>query len=659
MKGKKTMSDKQRYSDIIKQQIKKYSNTLINYEEGKVISNSDGIIIASGLSHVMLNEIVVFENKTEGLVLNINEDVVAIACLGNFGDIKEGSIVKKTNRVSEVMVGDEFLGRVVDATGKAIDGLSPIKTKNFLPIERVAPGVMTRQSVNQPLETGIIVIDSMFPIGRGQRELIIGDRQTGKTTVAIDTIINQKGKGILCVYVAIGQKSSSVSQIKRTLDQHGAMEYTTIISSPADDLPALNYIAPFVGVTLAEYWMSQGKDVLIVYDDLSKHAVSYRTLSLLLKRSPGREAYPGDVFYLHSRLLERACRLNKENGGGSITALPIIETQAGDISAYIPTNVISITDGQLFMQTNLFNAGQRPAVDAGLSVSRVGSAAQFKCMKQVAGSLKLNLANYSELQAFSQFGSDLDDETKLVLLHGEKIMQTIKQKQSSPYANVDQVLLLFIVNKKLIDFIPNDAIANFKDEILVAFKNTSTRQDIDNNKNIDDELSLQLSYFSKKFIVNFINQIPNYEYDPILDKSLLDLNDDEQAAGKRIKTVTNHEKKHTSEEKKAPEEKTTPVKITAPVVTKKTTAPVVVKKAKANDIPTTQKHQIVSMQEFAKYDYNKRRKEWHQKAGYNSKQVQCSICKQKDNWASIKLENGKHICYFCWIKKPASGKVKK
>lgn len=636
------MSD--RYSEIIKQQIKKYSKEIVSYEEGKVISNSDGIIIASGLSNVMLNEIVVFENKTEGLVLNINEDVVAIVLLGKYSDIREGSVVRKTGKVSEVMVGDQFLGRVIDATGKAIDGLKPINTNIYRPIERVAPGVMTRKSIDQPLETGIIIIDSMFPIGRGQRELIIGDRQTGKTTIAIDTIINQKGKDVYCVYVAIGQKSSSVSQIKRTLDQYGAMEYTTIVSSPADDLPALNYIAPFVGVTLAEYWMSKGKDVLIVYDDLSKHAVAYRTLSLLLKRSPGREAYPGDVFYLHSRLLERACRLNNENGGGSITALPIIETQAGDISAYIPTNVISITDGQLFMQSSLFNSGQRPAIDAGLSVSRVGSAAQFKCMKQVAGSLKLNLANYSELQAFSQFGSDLDDETKLVLLHGEKIMNTIKQKQSSPYANVDQILLLFVINNKLIDFIPNESIESFKVEIIEEFKKTNLRKDINNKKLISDDANKALSYFAKEFINSFLKKIPNYQFNPILDKKILEINSDEKNAYKSIETskiddLSRNVKTENNKKSKLAVVSTEKVK---PKTTSK----------KTNEIAKDKKHEVVSLKEFSDYNYDKRREEWHKKAGYNEKALICSICKDKDNHATVKLENNKHICYTCWIKKP-------
>lgn len=656
------MSENQRYSEIIKEQIKKYSKSMVSYEEGKVISNSDGIIIASGLDNVMLNEIVVFENKTNGLVLNINEDTVAIALLGSYSDIREGSIVKKTGRVSEIMVGDEFLGRVIDATGKTIDGLKPIVTNKFRPIEKVAPGVMTRKSIDTPLETGIIIIDSMFPIGRGQRELIIGDRQTGKTTIAIDTIINQKGKGVYCVYVAIGQKASSVSQIKRTLDQYGAMAYTTIVNSPADDLPALNYIAPFVGVTLAEYWMSQGKDVLIIYDDLSKHAVSYRTLSLLLKRSPGREAYPGDVFYLHSRLLERACKLNAENGGGSITALPIIETQAGDISAYIPTNVISITDGQLFMQSSLFNAGQRPAIDAGLSVSRVGSAAQFKCMKQVAGSLKLNLANYSELQAFSQFGSDLDDDTKLVLLHGDKIMNTIKQKQSSPYANVDQILLLFIINHKYIDFIPNNMIESFKEEIINAFKSTSLRVEINKNKVISDLNQLQLHYFVKEFINGFLNKIPNYQYDSILDKNILNITNEEKNAYKNITKVkssviqTKDVSQNIKSDTKAKQDKSnisaSKNKLKTTKITKKQHENKLAKNQKENIIPIGQKHQVVTIAEFEKYDYNKRRKEWHQKAGHNAKQVVCSKCKQNDNWATIKLENNKHICYFCWIKNP-------
>ena len=643
------MSDNQtRYTEIIKDQIKKYSKSIISYEDGKVISVGDGIVIASGLSTVMLNEKVIFENKTTGLVLNIKEDVVAIVLLGDFSNIKEGSTVRKTGKVSEIMVGDEFLGRVVDATGTAIDGLKPIVTKNFRPIEKIAPGVMTRQSISQPLETGIITIDAMFPIGKGQRELIIGDRQTGKSTIALDTIINQKGKGIYCVYVAIGQKASSVSQIKRTLDSHGAMEYTTIVCSPADDLPALNYIAPFVGVTLAEYWMSQGKDVLIVYDDLSKHAASYRTLSLLLRRPPGREAYPGDVFYLHSRLLERACRLNKEYGSGSITALPIIETQAGDISAYIPTNVISITDGQLFMQSSLFNAGQRPAIDAGLSVSRVGSAAQLKSMKQVAGSLKLNLANYSELQAFSQFGSDLDDDTKLVLLHGEKIMETIKQKQFSPYDQVDQVLLLFTINNNYIDFIPNEKIEEFKILILKEFKNVSVRKHLLSEQEIKPNYELQLHYFTKNFINKFLGEIKGYEYPKILNSSILKVTSQEKEslnAKSSVKPVEPVKKIiKLAEVKKTPSKKVE-VKKSEP---KQVLLP---KPKKVNGIETTKKHIVIKSTELTNYNYDKRRKQWHANAGFNEKSLKCSDCKNLKH-ASVHTDDNKHICYNCFIKKP-------
>ncbi len=369
----------------------------------------------------MLNELVVFNNGQRGLALNLEADKVGIVMLDEFNTISEGDPVFRTKSVLTVPVGEQFLGRVVNALGDPLDGKGPIVANDHLPIEKIAPGVMTRQSVDQPLETGILEVDAMFPIGKGQRELIIGDRQTGKTTVATDAIINQKGKNVKCIYVAIGQKNSTVANVVSTLAENGAMDYTVVLSANAADLAAMQYIAPYSGITLAEYFLSKGEDCLIVFDDLSKHAVAYRTLSLLLRRPPGREAFPGDVFYLHSRLLERVVRLNKENGGGSITALPIIETQAGDISAYIPTNVISITDGQLFMQTALFNAGQRPAIDAGLSVSRVGSAAQIKAIKQTAGSLKLVLANYRELASFSQFGSDLDPQTKEILSNGEKI----------------------------------------------------------------------------------------------------------------------------------------------------------------------------------------------------------------------------------------------
>lgn len=405
-------------SALIKAQIKEYDHKVESKDVGTVITVGDGIALVYGLDQAMLGELLVFPDDVYGMVLNLEEDHVGAVLLGNDRGIKEGDMVKRTGRVVEVPVGDGLLGRVVNALGQPIDGLGEIKATKHRPVERIAPGVMKRKSVDTPLQTGITVIDAMIPIGRGQRELIIGDRQTGKTAIAIDTILNQKGKNCLCVYVAIGQKNSSVALIVEKLRVHGALSYTTVVSATASELAPLQYIAPYAGVTMAEEWMEQGKDVLIVYDDLSKHAVAYRTLSLLLKRSPGREAYPGDVFYLHSRLLERACKLAPEYGGGSITALPIVETQAGDISAYIPTNVISITDGQIFLMTELFNAGQRPAVDSGFSVSRVGSAAQIKAMKQVSGSLKIDLASYQELLAFSQFGSDLDESTKNVLHHG-------------------------------------------------------------------------------------------------------------------------------------------------------------------------------------------------------------------------------------------------
>lgn len=528
------MPNKSRFSAIIKEQIKHYSEEIISNEEGKVISVGDGIITASGLQNVMLNEIVQFSNGTNGLVLNLEEDIVGIVSLGSYENIKEGSIVKKTNRISEINVGDEFLGRVVDALAKPIDGGGTIKTKQTSPIERIAPGVIKRESVNQPLETGILTVDSMFPIGKGQRELIIGDRQTGKTTVALDTIINQKGKDVFCVYVAIGQKASSVANIVETLTTADALKYTVVVSSPADDLPALKYLAPFTGITLAEYWMSQGKDVLIIYDDLSKHAVAYRTLSLLLRRPPGREAYPGDVFYLHSRLLERACRLNKDAGGGSITALPIIETQAGDISAYIPTNVISITDGQLFMQASLFNAGQRPAIDAGLSVSRVGSSAQIKCMKQSSPSLKLDLANYSELLAFSQFGSDLDEPTKKVLSHGEHIMHVIRQKQSSPFNQIDETLLLFIIKEHLIEFIPIENIEDFKFSIVESFAKTKLRKELDKTKNITPEIDNSLKAYIKGFIKNYIKGIKDFQLISYLTMDMLNPTKEEAASLKKL-----------------------------------------------------------------------------------------------------------------------------
>ncbi|HBZ40436.1 MAG: F0F1 ATP synthase subunit alpha [Firmicutes bacterium GWF2_51_9] len=456
-------------SALIKNRIKHYEEKIEENDVGVVIKVGDGIALLHGLTDAMSGELLEFENDVFGMVLNLEEDHVGCVLLGSDREIKEGDSVKRTGRIVEVPVGDGMLGRVVNSLGIAIDGGPAIVSDKMRPIERVAPGVMTRQSVNQPVQTGLKIIDSMIPIGRGQRELIIGDRQTGKTAIAIDTILNQKDQNMICIYVAIGQKASTVAQIVEKLRQHDAMKYTVIVSATASELAPLQYIAPYAGCAIGEEWLEQGKDVLIVYDDLSKHAVAYRTMSLLLRRPPGREAYPGDVFYLHSRLLERACKLNKENGGGSLTALPIIETQAGDISAYIPTNVISITDGQLFLQTELFNAGVRPAVDSGLSVSRVGSAAQTKAMKQVASSLKLELAQYRELLAFAQFGSDLDANTKSVIDHGSRLTELLKQSQYTPLDLAHEVLSLFTAKYKFIKDIPVEGIREFERILLSDF----------------------------------------------------------------------------------------------------------------------------------------------------------------------------------------------
>lgn len=503
-----------KFSSIIKNQIKHYKDKAIYSETGTVINVGDGIAQVSGLTDVMLNELVEFENGTLGMAFNLEVSSVGVVILGDYISIKENSIVKRTNKVVNVPVGDELLGRVVNSLGVAIDGLAKIKSTKFMPIEKVAPGVMSRESVNEPLETGILAIDSMFPIGKGQRELIIGDKQTGKTTVAIDAIINQKGKNVKCIYVAIGQKNSTIVQIKRILEENNALKYTTIIASSASELPALKYIAPFAGITIAEEWMSKGEDVLIVYDDLSKHAVAYRTLSLLLRRPPGREAYPGDVFYLHSRLLERSGKVNKKNGGGSITALPIIETQAGDISAYIPTNVISITDGQLFMLSSLFNTGQRPAIDAGLSVSRVGSAAQIKSIKKVSSSLKLELAQFRELDAFSQFGSDLDKETKEILSHGRKVMSMIKQNQHKLLSQELEVLMLFFIKEKIIKWIPEENVEEFKEILLKHFNNKNPIiLDLKNKKDIDEELRKKIILEFDELIKKFISSLKDYPYD--------------------------------------------------------------------------------------------------------------------------------------------------
>ena len=481
-------------SALIKAQIKEYDHKVESKDVGTVITVGDGIALVYGLDQAMLGELLVFPDDVYGMVLNLEEDHVGAVLLGNDRGIKEGDMVKRTGRVVEVPVGDGLLGRVVNALGQPIDGLGEIKATKHRPIERIAPGVMKRKSVDTPLQTGITVIDAMIPIGRGQRELIIGDRQTGKTAIAIDTILNQKGKNCLCVYVAIGQKNSSVALIVEKLRVHGALSYTTVVSATASELAPLQYIAPYAGVTMAEEWMEQGKDVLIVYDDLSKHAVAYRTLSLLLKRSPGREAYPGDVFYLHSRLLERACKLAPEYGGGSITALPIVETQAGDISAYIPTNVISITDGQIFLKTDMFNEGIRPSVDSGLSVSRVGSAAQTKAMKQVSGSLKLELAQYREMESFAKFGSDLDASTKDVLDHGARLTQLLIQKQYSPLTVPEQVLSLYAAKNRYLKPVEVDQVGEFEQGMLeyVHREYPYVLDQIEMKKAIDDELEADI-----------------------------------------------------------------------------------------------------------------------------------------------------------------------
>ena len=449
-------------SSVIKEQIERYSTKLEVSDVGTVIQVADGITRIHGLENAMQGELLEFPGEVYGMVLNLEEDNVGAVLLGDSSSISEGDTVKTTGRVVEVPVGDAMTGRVVNALGQPIDGKGPILTDKFRKIERVAHGVIERKSVDTPLQTGIKAIDAMVPIGRGQRELIIGDRQTGKTAIAIDTIINQKGQGVHCIYVAIGQKASTVATIVKTLEEFGAMDYTTLVVSTASDLAPLQYIAPYSGCAIGEEWMESGEDVLIIYDDLTKHAAAYRTLSLLLKRPPGREAFPGDVFYLHSRLLERAARLSDKLGGGSLTALPIIETQAGDVSAYIPTNVISITDGQIYLETEMFNSGFRPAVNAGLSVSRVGGAAQIKAMKKIAGPIRIELAQFRELAAFSQFSSDLDPETKAQLAQGERIREILKQDQYNPMPVENEVMIIYAATKKYLIDIELDQILEFE-----------------------------------------------------------------------------------------------------------------------------------------------------------------------------------------------------
>ena len=453
-------------SSVIKEQIERYSSQLDVSDVGTVIQVADGIARVHGLENAMQGELLQFPGDVYGMVLNLEEDNVGVVLLGSASNIEEGDIVKTTGRVVEVPVGDALLGRVVNSLGQPIDGKGPIQTDKFRKIERVASGVITRKSVDTPLQTGIKAIDSMVPIGRGQRELIIGDRQTGKTAIAIDTIINQKGQNVKCIYVAIGQKASTVANIVKTLEEFGAMAYTTVVVSTASDLAPLQYIAPYSGCAIGEEWMENGEDVLVVYDDLSKHATAYRTLSLLLRRPPGREAYPGDVFYLHSRLLERAVRMSDEYGGGSLTALPIIETQAGDVSAYIPTNVISITDGQIYLETEMFNSGFRPAVNAGLSVSRVGGAAQIKAMKKIAAPIRTELAQYRELASFAQFGSELDADTKEKLAQGERIKEVLKQPQYQPMPIQYQVIIIYAVTKRFLLDVPVEDITRFEKEFF-------------------------------------------------------------------------------------------------------------------------------------------------------------------------------------------------
>ena len=453
-------------SSVIKEQIKQYSAKLETSDIGTVIQVADGIARIHGLDEAMQGELLEFPGEVYGMVLNLEEDNVGAVLLGDQKNISEGDVVKTTGRVVEVPVGDAMTGRVVNSLGQPIDGKGPIETEKYRPIERVASGVISRKSVDTPLQTGIKAIDAMVPIGRGQRELIIGDRQTGKTAIAVDTIINQKGEGVHCIYVAIGQKSSTVANIVKTLEEYGAMDYTTVVASTASELAPLQYIAPYAGCAIGEEWMEKGEDVLVIYDDLSKHATAYRTLSLLLRRPPGREAYPGDVFYLHSRLLERAAKLSDELGGGSLTALPLIETQAGDVSAYIPTNVISITDGQIYLETEMFNAGFRPAINAGLSVSRVGGAAQIKAMKKIAGPIRTDLAQYRELAAFAQFGSELDDDTKERLAQGERIKEVLKQPQYQPLPVEQQVVIIYAATRKYLLEIKVEDILDFQKELF-------------------------------------------------------------------------------------------------------------------------------------------------------------------------------------------------
>ena len=486
---------------ILKEEIENFDSISKDGEVGTVVSVGDGIATIYGIDHAMYGEIVTFETGEKGMVQDIKKDEIGVILFGSDREIREGTKVTRTGKKAGVPVGDQYLGRVVNALGEAIDGLGKIESDDYYPVEHEAPGIVDRKSVGVPMETGILSIDAMFPIGRGQRELIIGDRQTGKTSIALDTIINQKGNGVICIYVAIGQKASTVAQVVNTLKTNGAMEHTIVMSSTASDCAPLQYIAPYAGTAMAEYFMYQGKDVLIVYDDLSKHAVAYRALSLLLGRSPGREAYPGDVFYLHSRLLERSSRLSEEKGGGSITALPIIETQAGDVSAYIPTNVSSITDGQIFLESSLFAAGMRPAVNVGLSVSRVGGAAQTKAMKKAAGSIRIDLAQYREMEVFTQFGSDLDASTKEQLEYGSGLMELLKQPLCHPLSLHEKVITLCAATHKVMLGVETREIKEFQTEMLRYFdeKHPEIGQEIEEKKEISEELIEKITETAKEF----------------------------------------------------------------------------------------------------------------------------------------------------------------
>lgn len=494
-------------SSVIKKQIGRYESKLKVDEVGTVIQVGDGIARVHGLKKCMSGELLEFPGEVFGLALNLEEDSVGVVLLGLDTNIREGDEVKRTGRIVEVPVGEKMFGRVVNTLGQPVDGKGPIDTDTYRPVETIAPGVIDRKSVNVPLQTGIKAIDSMIPIGRGQRELIIGDRQTGKTAIAIDTIINQKKEDVLCIYVAIGQKKSTVAQIVKTLEEHDAMKYTCVVLATASEPAPLQYLSAYSGCAIGEEMMHKGKDVLIIYDDLSKHAVAYRAVSLLLRRPPGREAYPGDVFYLHSRLLERAARLSDKLGGGSLTALPIIETQAGDVSAYIPTNVISITDGQIFLETELFFSGQRPAVNAGISVSRVGGNAQIKAMKKVSGKIKLDLAQYRELAAFAQFGSELDDATRSTLDHGARLMEILKQDQYSPMKIEHQILVIYTITNKFLKDIPVNRIKEYEEKFIEYMEKNhpSIEKQIKDKKEISKELGAKLDDAIRKFNKEFLD----------------------------------------------------------------------------------------------------------------------------------------------------------